>query len=321
MHNRKNALQLWLEKTLRSTDFTLIALTGDASFRRYLRLHHENKNYIVMDAPPEKEPLGTFLSMGAFLRKNNLHAPEVIAVDQSLGFALLEDFGDDLLLDQLTPSSANTIYQLALLTLIQFQQCPPPFWVTPFNKAFMLKELDLFKEWFLEKYLHLTLTSSQNELVNETQHWLVNEIIKQPQVLIHRDFHSRNLMILEDEQLGIIDFQDAMVGPITYDLVSLLKDCYIQWPKKQINEWVSFFYQHSPLAKQSPFSEFIYAFELCGLQRHLKVLGVFSRLHIRDNKSNYLNDLPLTLRYILDCVESYKELEPFYCFMQQVQLP
>jgi aminoglycoside/choline kinase family phosphotransferase len=192
-----------------------------------------------------------------------------------------------------------------------------------FDKQFMLNEMALCNDWFLKKYLSLQLEDNEVALIQQTMDWLATEVEKQPKVFIHRDYHSRNLMVLDGQnQLGVIDFQDAMYGPFTYDLVSLLKDCYIYWPRDNVMQWLAFFYERSSQAQQYHFSDFVRAFDLCGLQRHLKVLGIFCRLHLRDNKPGYLGDLPLTLKYTLECCETYEALHPFFHFLQKrVYLP
>lgn len=271
----------------------------------------------------QKGKIDSFLVIAELLKQNELRVPTIYRADQRLGFIVLEDFGDQLLLPALQAETASRWYEAAIDSILRLQQCP----ITKlplFDKSFMLQELSLFNEWFIKAYLKLTLDESEQNLLAATFDWLVNQLAEQPQVLIHRDFHSRNLMILpgEKEALGIIDFQDAMKGPCTYDLVSLLKDCYIQWPKEQVLLWMRLFYERSTLTEEMSFKEFHRAFDLCGLQRHLKVLGVFSRLYLRDNKPGYLNDLPLTLHYVLDCLESYEELKPFYQFIQKrIHLP
>lgn len=336
MHHRQNALNKWLKLQLDSTSFTLSPLAGDASFRRYFRLYHSNKTQIVMDAPPEQETLQPFIVISALLREVGVHAPRVHAQDSTQGFAILDDFGDILLLNRLSVHTAEKLYETAIATLISMQNCHNSTLsaLPRFDYSFIMTELTVFREWFLDHYLKLQLSVEEKNILDETFDWLAKEIIQQPQVFIHRDYHSRNIMLLDDElgravpkdqdniQLGIIDFQDAMQGPLTYDLVSLLKDCYIQWSQDQVIQWASRFYEKTSAIYQWSFSEFICAFNLCGLQRHLKVLGVFSRLHIRDKKSNYLQDLPLTLHYAMQCLESYKELESFYQFMKnRVCLP
>ncbi|KTC87091.1 aminoglycoside phosphotransferase family protein [Legionella brunensis] len=327
MQNRQNALHKWLEKTLAPAPFSISPLAGDASFRRYFRLHLNGTTRVIMDAPPDKEAMEPFLTVNEILSSLEVHCPKVHALDKALGFAILEDFGDELLLKHLSPKTANKLYGAAMNIIMRMQYCPPASTakLPPFDKQFMLQELNTFKEWFLHTYLKIQLNAEEETLLTDTFAWLTDKISQQPQVLIHRDYHSRNIMLLNETdeiQLGIIDFQDAMIGPFTYDLVSLLKDCYIQWPREQVMEWLSTFHKQSSLAKEWLLDNFIYAFDLCGLQRHLKVLGVFSRLHLRDNKPNYLKDLPLTLHYVMACLESYKELEPFYQFMQKrIRLP
>ncbi|WP_419419990.1 aminoglycoside phosphotransferase family protein [Legionella sp. D16C41] len=327
MHKRQNALHNWLIQTLDSTDFSLNLLAGDASFRKYYRLIFQDISRIVMDAPPQQEALKPFIEIAGFFRTHGLLTPKVYAVNELEGFALLDDFGDTLLLHHLTVENTDNLYTTAIKVLLKIQQCPLengyPF--PRFDKQFMQNELNLFRQWFLDAYLKLKLSSKEKNLIQTTFNWLIAEIEKQPKVVIHRDYHSRNIMLSGAEfnhQLALIDFQDAMIGPVTYDLVSLLKDCYIQWPREQILRWLLIFYEYSPYTKQWSFSDFLRAFDLCGLQRHLKVLGIFCRLHLRDNKPSYLHDLPLTLHYVTACAEDYEELKSFYHFLQtRVKLP
>lgn len=327
MHNRQNALNTWLEEILAPSQFSIKPLTGDASFRRYFRLFHNNETRIIMDAPPDKESIESFLLITNLLKEFGICAPTIHNFDKKQGFAILDDFGDTLLLNKLNPITANQLYKAAINTLIRMQQTPTTG-ATPlpsFNQQFIFQELNLFKEWFLEAYLKIKLTSAEKTLLDETFDWLSKEILQQPQVFIHRDYHSRNIMLLNENtpvKLGVIDYQDAMWGPLTYDLVSLLKDCYIQWPREQVLSWLNYFYDQTPVAKQYSFPHFIRAFDYCGLQRHLKVLGIFSRLYLRDNKPNYLRDLPLSLHYVTACLEGSEELNAFYQFMQQrIRLP
>jgi hypothetical protein len=326
MHTRQNELNKWLEKILNNKPFTIAPLAGDASFRSYLRLHCGETTYIVMDAPPDKENIAPFLDISKRLATIGVHTPAVHAVESELGFILLEDLGDKLLLGALSRDNADELYKAAMTSLLHIQQCPTTQPNLPnFDKAHMLKEMSLFKEWFLHAYLKLKITALEEQLIDETFEWITQQLAAQPQVFIHRDFHSRNLMIVGQTKpinIGVIDFQDAMRGPFTYDLVSLLKDCYIQWPREDVIRWVTYFYNHLPNTGELSLAEFIRAFDLCGLQRHLKVLGIFCRLYLRDHKAGYLRDLPLTFNYVNACAESYSELQPFYQFMQEkVYLP
>ncbi|AHE65949.1 aminoglycoside phosphotransferase family protein [Legionella oakridgensis] len=326
MHTRQSALNQWLNELFKGMQFTLIPLAGDASFRRYFRLQCQQQTYIVMDAPPDKETIQPFITIGKALANIGLHTPAISAVHHTQGFVLLEDFGDQLFLNALSNHKEDTLYEAAMTTLIQMQSCSiNNLHLLDFNQTHMLEEMSLFRQWFLEAYLGLTLDANDVRLIQNTFNRLAEMIVEQPQVFIHRDYHSRNLMIMEGKpsiELGIIDYQDAMRGPFTYDLVSLLKDCYIQWPHEIIDTWISYFYHHLPTTHGWSLSEFSQAFAMCGLQRHLKVLGIFSRLHLRDQKSGYLRDLPRVFNYVISCVANYQELLPFYHFMQQkVQAP
>ena len=325
MHTRENALNGWLQTILPNQSFALVPLAGDASFRRYFRLHCGEHLRVVMDAPPVKESILPFLDVGRRLSEAGVRTPYVYASDPILGFALLEDFGNTLFLQALKAGNPNILYTEAMNTLITIQNASanvPP--LPHFDQYFMQQELTLFREWFLEKYLSLQITQNHRKLLDDTFHALTNDIALLPQVFIHRDYHSRNMLLLEQKkpiELGVIDFQDAMLGPLPYDLVSLLKDCYIQWPREQVQTWVEYFYNQLQTSSFTSLREFVQGFDQCGLQRHLKVLGVFSRLHLRDNKSAYLRDLPLTFHYVLDCLESYDTLKPFYQFMQSEVYP
>lgn len=330
MHERENALKEWLTKTIKIKDFVLTPLTGDASFRRYYRLYSNGLTQIVMDAPPAKEDIKPFIHIAKTLTKAHVHAPEIRAINLEQGFLLLSDFGDELLLNHLREETAQHHYHNAINTLFKIQSCPIEDPQLPaFDTEFMLKEMHLCSEWFFNAYLSLDLQEEEQLLIQETIRWIAGEVSKQPLTFIHRDYHSRNLMLMrphskltEEEHLGVIDFQDAMSGPLTYDLVSLLKDCYISWPRERVLQWVSFFHSQSEAAQSYSLQEFIRAFDLCGLQRHLKVLGIFCRLYLRDNKPGYLGNLPLTLQYVLECSEIYDELHPFFHFLQnRVYLP
>ena len=325
MHARENALKEWLIDTLKLQDFHLAPLAGDASFRRYFRLQYNGLTRVVMDAPPEKEDLKPFIHIAQTLEKAEVYTPKILATNLADGFLLLSDLGDQLLLNALHSENVNNHYHHAISTLFKIQTCSRDPILAPFDKAHMLKEMSLCPEWFFKAYLDLKLNQDESTLVQQTMEWIATEVAKQPLTFIHRDYHSRNLMLLQngaESTLGVIDFQDAMIGPFTYDLVSLLKDCYISWPRSKVLEWVEFFYTQSALTKDYSLPEFIRAFDLCGLQRHLKVLGIFSRLYLRDNKPGYLKDLPLTLKYVLECTETYEELHSFFQFMQmRVDLP
>lgn len=326
MQERESALREWLKNTLPTPEYHITPLAGDASFRRYFRIKHNGLSQVIMDAPPDKEDVQPFIYIAKLLAEAQVPTPELIAVDNQQGFLLLGDFGDDLLLNKLNEESANHYYTQAINTLLLMQQCSNSDPTLPlFDKAFMLKEMNLCPEWFLNKYLGLQLTAQEEQCLGSQLNWIADKVAKQALVFIHRDYHSRNLMLinaLENPALGVIDFQDAMRGPLCYDLVSLLKDCYISWPREAVLGWVRYFYERNALAQEQSLADFVQAFDLCGLQRHLKVLGVFSRLHLRDGKSAYLKDLPLTLNYVLDCAQRYEALHPLFAFFKdRVTLP
>ncbi len=327
MLERENALKEWLDNIIPHKEYTLKPLAGDASFRRYFRVQYNGLSHIAMDAPPEKEELGPFIHIAQTIANEGVNTPEILATNLELGFLLLTDFGDQLLLSSLNSDTADQYYHEAIKTLLRIQNCSihEPG-LSTFNIPFMLNEMQLYPEWFLKQYLGLTLTDEEQHLLKHTMDWIAAEVAQQPLAFIHRDYHSRNLMLIDQPQewaLGVIDFQDAMKGPLTYDLVSLLKDCYICWPRDKVLEWVDYFHKVNPAAQANyTLNEFTRAFDLCGLQRHLKVLGVFCRLYLRDGKSGYLKNLPLTLQYILECTEVYEELNPLFHFLQKrVYLP
>lgn len=322
MHTRENALNEWL-KTEISSPFTLTPLAGDASFRRYYRLQFADQTRIVMDAPPEKESLASFIKIAQSLAQQGIHTPKIYGIQQAQGFLLLEDLGDELMLGLLTSETVDALYKNALSTLQKLHQCTYHELQLPrFDQTHIQTELNLFSEWFLNAYLEIQLNADDQHMLHDTFTWIGEQLLVQPQVFVHRDYHSRNLMVLNDYSIGVIDFQDAVVGPFTYDLVSLLKDCYIQWPREKIMNWLQHFFEQMPNRYNYSFSEFVRAFDICGLQRHLKVLGIFCRLHLRDHKSGYLQDLPLTFNYTMNCLENYPELQFLHKLMlNKIQQP
>lgn len=321
---RQNALNEWLAQKEGLLSYTLTPLAGDASFRRYFRLKTVDMSYVVMDAPPEKEGLTSFIQVAGTLNSHGVHTPHIIAVDVHQGFALLEDLGDTLLSTHLSTDNKHARYTAALDTLIKIQQCPVQNPVLPrFNIAHMKQEMSLFKTWFLENLLEISLSAREEKQLALVFELLATHLSAQPQRFIHRDYHSRNLMIVNQVplEIGVIDFQDAMEGPFTYDLTSLIKDCYIHWPEETQKTWVSYFYHHLPDKEGWSLDEFQQGLNWCGLQRHLKVLGIFSRLHLRDNKSAYLRDLPLTLQHVMNCLSQYDAFHPLQELMSTRVLP
>ncbi len=272
-----------------------------------------------MLAPPAKERTDAFVAIGKAWHQHGLQVPNILAWEKAQGFVLLSDFGDRLLLDILATDTADSFYHRAMQSIVQLQSANMSDYALPlYDENFARLELGYFTEWFLQKFLGLTPQEEEAKILSDASNKVVANFTSQPQVIVHRDYHSRNLMVLENETLGIIDFQDAMVGPITYDLVSLLKDCYISFGAQQVNRWVEQFHEMLIAHKRIPrgdFQLFLKWFDLVGLQRHLKVLGNFTRLKLRDNKPHYLIHLPRIMNYILEVTKKYPEFTDFHHYM------
>ena len=299
MTDRKQQMKQWLDG-LGYQDYSLEVASEDASFRRYFRLRQGDQSWIVMDAPPEKEPCDAYVNIAKKLRGIRLSAPEIIHENHDEGFLLITDFGDLSYLQVLKPENANSLYGDAKAVILQMQTRINADDLPAYDEALLRQEMDLFKEWFLEKLLGIVLTPNQMGLWKMTVDSLVKSALEQPQVFVHRDFHSRNLMKIADRNPGILDFQDAVKGPVTYDLVSLLRDCYIEWPEPQVDQWVLDFHDFAVLDHLQGIkaSQFMRWFNLMGVQRHLKAIGIFSRLKLRDGKDQFLKDIPRTLNYL-----------------------
>lgn len=313
MDQRLEQLENWLNES-DITYQSIVPASADASFRRYFRITDEQNSYIVMDAPPEKEDCKPFVYIADLLFDFGLNVPLIIRQDLEQGFLLLGDLGDTVFLSELNNNTVDELYTSAMNSLLLMLQNEQPD-LPAYDKTLLRNELDLFPEWYLEKHLDISLSDKQKEVLEQTFELLINNALEQPQVCVHRDYHSRNLMVNKSnpDAPGIIDFQDAVIGAITYDLVSLLKDCYINWPREKIEAWVEYFYTEAELREiinDVSFDEFLRWFDLMGLQRHLKVAGIFSRLKHRDGKTGYLKDIPRTMDYVFDVLERYPELKP-----------
>ena len=312
----------WLENDLLMIVDSCQLASSDASFRRYFRIKTPEGSFVVMDAPPDKENTETFIRVAELLAQINVNVPIIFQQNTVEGFLLLEDFGSQCFLDQLSLENATALYSSAFdaLLLMQSQTSIEHFDLPAYNEALLQRELGIFEEWFLHECLDTPIPAEIWASMSEV---LINSALEQPLVCVHRDYHSRNLMFLSDDSPGIIDFQDAVIGPITYDLVSLLRDCYISWSPEFIEQWRNDYYQRLvglDLIAVSP-EQFKRWFDLMGLQRHLKAIGIFSRLHLRDGKSTYLNDIPRTLTYVLAVCADYPELSAFSNFLQEQVVP
>lgn len=320
---RANALLQWLTRDLGLQIHKIEPASSDASFRRYFRVHHAGGCHVVMDAPPDKENIAPFISNAALLQTAQIHVPGIFQQDLIQGFLLLEDLGRHCYLDCLNDDNVDGLYQNALDTLFNLQSrvdvhaCG----LSLYDQALLGRELGIFYEWFLEKRLGIVLPTAVRQMLDEC---LIDSALQQPRVCVHRDYHSRNLMVLDaDLAPGVIDFQDAVIGPITYDLVSLLRDCYIRWPELRVKDWLAQYHQRLLRAGMVDvdFAQFKRWFDLMGLQRHLKAIGIFSRLHLRDDKPGYLADIPRTMEYVTDVCGNYPELDGFNAFLRQQILP
>jgi N-acetylmuramate 1-kinase len=313
---RKQQLESWLQTNLKQS-FTLTTASADASFRRYFRVHLPNehlghKTLIAMDAPPPQEDCTPFVNVAKLLLDAGLNVPKVIAQDLERGFLLLSDLGDDTYLSALNNETALKLYGDATNALIKMQLASKSNTLPPYDQALLTREMQLFPDWYIAKHLNFTLNAEQQGWLQSTFEVLNKNILAQGQVTVHRDYHSRNLMICNDNP-GILDFQDAVTGAITYDLVSLLKDAYIQWDEEQIIDWAVRYWEKARkagLPVSNDISEFYRDFEWMGAQRHIKVLGIFARLSHRDGKDGYLKDMPLVMHYLRKVCERYVELRP-----------
>ena len=299
------SLEEWLEN-IDWGDWSISIASADASFRSYYRLIKESETYIVMDSSLMKESLPPFVEMNERLSSVNVRVPRIIVKNINLGYLILEDFGSTHYLDILNEENYQTLYKKAIDEIIKMQRSDTKG-LPPYDKDFLRFEMELMQEWYLEKYLNMILTDEDKNIINEALEHIANVVLEQPQgVFVHRDYHSRNIMLTPQGEVGIIDFQDARVGAITYDLVSLLKDCYIEWDKEEVEKLA--LYYRDAVGLDVDDMTFIKWFDFMGLQRHIKVLGIFSRLHLRDGKSGYLDDIPLTLKYVIDTASKYPKL-------------
>jgi len=325
MDARQNALKEWLRDYCKLPAFRIKAMPGDASFRRYFRVQLENNAFVAMDAPPPRENCAPFVAISSALHTLGLNTPNIIACDLQQGFLLLTDFGDSLYLKELNVENAEVLYTRALDALAILQTCQQvDGWTIPhFTAEFMRNELEAFKEWFIKRHLNITFTQTVENQLAICFDFLADTAANQPQVFMHRDYHSANLMVLADDvsaQVGILDFQDAFYGPVTYDLVSLLRDCYISWPDNIVTK-LALYYRDKINLQSVSNDEFLRAFDLMGLQRHMKALLTFSRKLHRDNNPHYLQHIPRTLDYIRTISARYPECKVLHEVMtDQVSL-
>lgn len=326
-HEREQQLNRWVADQLGSTpaSIKLKPIASDAGFRRYFRFATPSQ-WLAVDAPPQTEDSRQFVALARYLSEHKVNTPKILAVDETLGFLLVEDFGDELLHRQLTPTSADALYREAFKSLVSLAACPDqPTLIPRYDLELLRRELTIFSEWFVAALLGYQLNPAEDAMLDRLFKTLESSALAQPQCLVHRDFHSRNLLIRSGNSLGVIDFQGALWGGCTYDLVSLLRDCYIRWPADQVTAWALEYRQTAIKAGllDANINEQTYLrwFDWLGLQRHIKVLGIFARLNLRDGKPHYLKDLPLVIRYTLEVAQAYPELKPFADWFRDRLLP
>ena len=316
--DRKIQLENWLKEILNTQLSTLTTASADASFRRYFRVYLQSpylrhKTLIAMDAPPPQEDCTPFVKVAKLFLEAGLNVPQVLAQDLQHGFLLLSDLGDDTYLNALNNDTAPKLYGDATSALIKLQLASKSNILPNYDEALLTREMQLFPDWYVKKHLCAELNTEQQTIIKNTFDILNRNILSQGQVYVHRDYHSRNLMIVNESNPGILDFQDAVYGAITYDLVSLLRDAYISWDEEQVIDWAVRYWQPAKkagLPVPEDFSEFYRDFEYMGVQRHIKVLGIFARLYHRDGKEGYLKEMPLVMNYLRKVCERYVELRP-----------
>jgi aminoglycoside/choline kinase family phosphotransferase len=325
---RFNLVSDWVTHEQRLSPLRIEPASSDASFRRYFRVFTATGSYIVMDAPPGREDVRPYLNITVMLETAGVHVPRVYEWDTQRGLLLLEDLGTRQYLPALqSGGNADQLYRDALQSLADFQVKgrESAFELPPYDREVLVREMALMPEWFCARHLGMELNREQGEMLTAAFEFLVAEALVQPQVFVHRDYHSRNLMITRERNPGIIDFQDALRGPVGYDLVSLLKDCYISWPRARVEGWVRDYrlmmHKRGALSAGTNDAQMLRWFDVIGIQRHLKVLGIFCRLWYRDGKSGYLNDLPLTLQYVVDACGSFPQLAGLRDFLLEFAVP
>ncbi len=323
---RLQALQEWAARQLGGDGLDIAPASADASFRRYFRVTAKGRDYIVMDAPPAHEDCRPFIAVARLFGEAGVHVPEVLAQDLDQGFLLLSDLGHTTYLSALNaadrdPAVARELYLASNDALIRIQQVSRPGVLPEYDRALLTRELMLFPEWYVAKHLGVAMNEQQQAILDVVFERILANNLAQPQVWVHRDWHSRNLMV-SDPNPGILDFQDAVYGPITYDLASIYRDAYIEWDEEQQLDWVIRYWEKARAARlpvREDFGDFWRDFEWMGAQRHIKVLGIFARLYHRDGKDGYLQDMPLVMRYLRKVCTRYDELKPLLALLDALE--
>ncbi len=319
--DRKQHLQCWIEEQLKRAPLPLEAASADASFRRYFRVNCDGRTLIAMDAPPAHEDCRPFVKVAGLMAEAGLNVPEVVATDFERGFLLLSDLGTTSYLQALNADSANHLFADATDALIRWQLASKPGVLPPYDDALLRRELELFPEWYVQRHRGLTLSAAQRRMLDGVFDAVIQSNLAQPAVYVHRDYMPRNLMVCAPNP-GVLDFQDAVYGPIAYDVASLFKDAFISWDEERVLDWTVRYWEKAKragLPVAADFGAFYRDFEWMGLQRHLKVLGIFARLHYRDGKSGYLDDTPRFITYVRAVAARYSILGPLLALLDQIE--
>jgi aminoglycoside/choline kinase family phosphotransferase len=319
---RREALQRWLQDALQGARFTLAPASEDASFRRYFRAALEDgRSFVAMDAPPDKEDCGPFVRIAGMLREAQVNAPQVLAQDLARGFLLLTDLGTQTYLQAIDAGNASRLFADATDALLRWQLASRAGMLPPYDEALLRRELQLFPDWYVARHRNTSLRGQQAQDLEAVFSVLVRSALAQPPVYVHRDYMPRNLMLCEPNP-GVLDFQDAVYGPITYDMASLMRDAFVSWDEERVIDWTARYWEKAKragLPVDADFGEFWRAFEWMGLQRHLKVLGIFARIHYRDGKPKYLADTPRFIGYARTTAKRYRELAPLLRILDALQ--
>lgn len=323
--SRDEAINAWVRAQL-GESYRVELISGDASFRRYFRVNNQERQYVLMDTPVQLIPVEPFVAIASAYQAASIKVPSIVSLDPKQGFMLLEDLGDVQLLSLLSTANVEKHYQaaLAILPKVATVTTCDGHTLPDYDDSFVERELGIFTEWLVSHHLGLALNANDTQMLQKAFQLLAENIEQQPKVGMHRDFHSRNLMCFNHDYY-VIDFQDAVLGPITYDSVSLLRDCYVRWPQEVVEGLAKYHYQlclaHNLLSSSVSFPQYMRWFDLTGLQRHIKAAGIFARLNYRDNKPGYMADIPLTLSYIADISARYPELHDFHHWISEILTP
>ena len=307
----------WLESILGNTPDTIEFASEDASFRRYFRIGNNGSSFVAMDAPADLEEFETFIRIAKKFKLIGLNVPDILAADHQNGFALMTDFGNTTYLERLSRANADALYEDAIDSLVLLQKATQTDvgFLPPYSCKLIVSEMELFREWYLKRHLQKAVSPAISDVLDHTFEILRAKAAEQPKVWVHRDYHSRNLMVVQNNNPGILDFQDAVYGPVSYDLVSLLRDCYIVWDQETIDQWILLYLnkaRQAGLEFEFDRWQFIEWFDWIGIQRHIKVAGIFSRLNYRDKKSKFLEDIPTVMGYIESVTKKYPELRELH---------